>query len=105
MQVEAPVMTMLVKLFIWDNLLHAALCAPEADTRGPRRAAASGVRRLIASMTGYARAQGSDERRRWAWEARTVNGRNLEVRCPVPQGFARLGNPPPTPVCPPLKLG
>ena len=44
-------------------------------------------------MTGYARAQGSDERRRWVWEARSVNGRNLEVRCRVPQGFDRLENP------------
>jgi uncharacterized protein (TIGR00255 family) len=48
---------------------------------------------LIASMTGYARAQGSDELRRWVWEARSVNGRNLEVRCRVPQGFDRLENP------------
>src|SRR5712672_874799 len=48
---------------------------------------------LIASMTGYARAQGSDERRRWVWEARSVNGRNLEIRCRVPPGFDRLENP------------
>lgn len=47
---------------------------------------------MIASMTGYARAQGSDERRHWVWEARSVNGRNLEVRCRVPQGFERLEN-------------
>ncbi len=32
-------------------------------------------------------------RRRWVWEARSVNGRNLEVRCRVPQGFDRLENP------------
>lgn len=44
-------------------------------------------------MTGYARAQGFDERRRWVWEARSVNGRNLEIRCRVPQGFDRLENP------------
>ena len=44
-------------------------------------------------MTGYARAQGSDERRRWVWEARSVNGRNLEIRCRVPQGYERLENP------------
>jgi uncharacterized protein (TIGR00255 family) len=44
-------------------------------------------------MTGYARAQGSDERRRWVWEARSVNGRNLEIRCRVPPGFDRLENP------------
>ena len=48
---------------------------------------------MIASMTGYARAQGSDDRRRWVWEARSVNGRNLEIRCRVPPGFDRLENP------------
>jgi uncharacterized protein (TIGR00255 family) len=48
---------------------------------------------LIASMTGYARAQGADERRRWVREPRSVNGRNLAVRCRVPQGFERLENP------------
>jgi len=55
--------------------------------------AANGAAFLIASMTGYARAQGSDQERRWAWEARSVNGRNLEIRCRVPQGLDRLENP------------
>ena len=41
-------------------------------------------------MTGYARAQGADDRRRWVWEARSVNGRNLEVRCWVLFGFVCL---------------
>jgi uncharacterized protein (TIGR00255 family) len=44
-------------------------------------------------MTGYARAQGTDGSRRWVWEARSVNGRNLEIRCRLPQGFDRLENP------------
>jgi uncharacterized protein YicC (UPF0701 family) len=35
--------------------------------------------------------------RRWVWEARSVNGRNLEIRCRVPQGFDRLENPPAPP--------
>ena len=56
-------------------------------------------------MTGYARAQGSDERRRWVWEARSVNGRNLEIRCRVPQGFDRLENPARTAVGTRLKRG
>jgi uncharacterized protein (TIGR00255 family) len=60
---------------------------------------------LIASMTGYARTQGSDERRRWVWEARSVNGRNLEIRCRVPQGFDRLENPARTAVGGRLKRG
>jgi uncharacterized protein (TIGR00255 family) len=60
---------------------------------------------LIASMTGYARTQGSDDRRRWVWEARSVNGRNLEIRCRVPQGFDRLENPARTAVGGKLKRG
>ena len=60
---------------------------------------------LIASMTGYARAQGADERRRWVWEARSVNGRNLEIRCRMPQGFDRLENPARTAVGGRLKRG
>ena len=56
-------------------------------------------------MTGYARAQGSDERRRWVWEARSVNGRNLEVRCRVPAGFDRLENPARTAVSGRMKRG
>ncbi len=60
---------------------------------------------MIASMTGYARAQGSDDRRHWVWEARSVNGRNLEVRCRVPQGFDRLENPARTAAAAHLKRG
>src|ERR1700693_4605495 len=60
---------------------------------------------LIASMTGYARAQGSDERRRWVWEARSVNGRNLEIRCRVPPGLDRLKNRAPNAAGPHLKRG
>jgi uncharacterized protein (TIGR00255 family) len=56
-------------------------------------------------MTGYARAQGTDDRRRWVWEARSVNGRNLEIRCRVPQGFDRLENPSRTAVGNRLKRG
>jgi uncharacterized protein (TIGR00255 family) len=56
-------------------------------------------------MTGYARTQGADERRRWVWEARSVNGRNLEIRCRVPQGFDRLENPARTAVGGRLKRG
>jgi uncharacterized protein (TIGR00255 family) len=43
-------------------------------------------------MTGYARAQGSGEGMAWVWEARSVNGRNLESRCRVPPGWDRIDN-------------
>ena len=39
------------------------------------------------SMTGFARAAGRDARTAWTWEARSVNGKSLDVRCRVPQGF------------------
>ncbi|MSP81689.1 MAG: YicC family protein [Alphaproteobacteria bacterium] len=41
-------------------------------------------------MTGFARATGQDPRYQWTWEARSVNGRGLDVRCRVPPGFDAL---------------
>ena len=44
----------------------------------------------IGSMTGFARAAGQDEAGAWAWEVKSVNGRNLEVRCRLPSGLDAL---------------
>lgn len=41
-------------------------------------------------MTGFARAVGQDETCAWTWEARSVNGRALDVRCRVPPGYDAL---------------
>jgi len=41
----------------------------------------------LQSMTGFARTAGQDERMSWTWEARSVNGRSLDVRVRVPPGF------------------
>ncbi len=41
-------------------------------------------------MTGFARAQGADAAVTWVWEARSVNGRGLEVRGRVPTGLEAL---------------
>ncbi len=41
----------------------------------------------VASMTGFARSGGSDETAAWVWEAKSVNGRGLDVRCRVPAGM------------------
>ncbi len=41
----------------------------------------------LQSMTGFARAAGQDERLSWIWEARSVNGRSLDIRVRVPSGF------------------
>ncbi len=42
------------------------------------------------SMTGFARADGEHEGTRWHWEVKSVNGRSLDIRCRLPQGFERL---------------
>lgn len=44
----------------------------------------------VASMTGYARAEGRDAQTSWVWEAKSVNGRGLELRCKLPPGFDAL---------------
>lgn len=38
-------------------------------------------------MTGFARAEGSGAGLRWAWEARSVNGRGLDLKLRVPGGW------------------
>jgi len=38
-------------------------------------------------MTGYARAEGRDGGLSWVWEAKSVNGRGLDLRVRVPSGF------------------
>src|SRR5215472_11836418 len=44
----------------------------------------------LKSMTGFARADGVHGTTSWYWEARSVNGRNLELRLRVPLGFEGL---------------
>ncbi|MGE0117092.1 MAG: YicC/YloC family endoribonuclease [Dongiaceae bacterium] len=46
-------------------------------------------------MTGFARGEGADGADmhpglHWAWEVKSVNGRNLDVRCRLPVGFEAL---------------
>jgi uncharacterized protein (TIGR00255 family) len=38
-------------------------------------------------MTGFAEAQGAREGARWRWEAKSVNGRGLDLRLRTPPGF------------------
>lgn len=44
----------------------------------------------LASMTGFARTEGSIDGLTWAWELRSVNGRGLELRFRLPPGFDPL---------------
>ncbi|MCF8501154.1 MAG: hypothetical protein K9H11_11870, partial [Rhodospirillum sp.] len=45
------------------------------------------------SMTGFARAQGSQGAHSWAWEARSVNGKGLDLRLRLPPGSDALDHP------------
>src|SRR6185369_12434094 len=47
----------------------------------------------LSSMTGFARAQGSQAGWRWHWEVRSVNARGLDVRVRFPEGFDGLEGP------------
>jgi uncharacterized protein (TIGR00255 family) len=44
----------------------------------------------LKSMTGFARADGVHGDTDWSWEARSVNGRGLELRLRLPSGFEAL---------------
>ena len=44
----------------------------------------------LKSMTGFARADGVHGDTSWHWEARSVNGRNLDLRLRLPSGFEAL---------------
>src|ERR1700722_9762906 len=44
----------------------------------------------LASMTGFARAEGSGAGFAWAWELRSVNGRGLDLRFRLPPGWDAL---------------
>lgn len=44
----------------------------------------------LSSMTGYGRSEGSFEGWSWVWEARSVNGKNLDIRLRMPPGFESL---------------
>ena len=47
----------------------------------------------LSSMTGYARASATHEGLHWQWEARSVNGKGLDIRCRFPPGFETLEAP------------
>jgi uncharacterized protein (TIGR00255 family) len=47
--------------------------------------------KAIASMTGFARSAGTTGAVQWLWEIRSVNGRGLDIRVRVPNGFDAAG--------------
>jgi uncharacterized protein (TIGR00255 family) len=49
-----------------------------------------GVQTPLSGMTGFGRAAGEDDFGQWAWEARSVNNRGLDMRVSMPSGFEAL---------------
>ena len=47
----------------------------------------------VASMTGFAQSAGSHGSLRWRWEAKSVNGRSLDMRLRTPPGYDGLEPP------------
>lgn len=45
---------------------------------------------MLVSMTGFARMDGQQDATRWSFEARSVNGRGLDIRCRLPAGWGDL---------------
>ena len=44
----------------------------------------------LSSMTGFARVSGTHTSLHWQWEAKSVNGKGLDVRCRLPNGYEAL---------------
>jgi uncharacterized protein (TIGR00255 family) len=49
-----------------------------------------GIAVSVASMTGFARAEGEGAGIVWVWEMKSVNGRSLDIRLRLPPGFDTL---------------
>src|SRR3989304_10511809 len=56
----------------------------------PKPKAKSAPRGPISSMTGFARQEGGLGTVTWVWEIKSVNGRNLDIRCRLPGGYEAL---------------
>jgi uncharacterized protein (TIGR00255 family) len=48
---------------------------------------------VLASMTGFARADGTCGAYVWAWELRSVNGKGLDIRLRIPPGWDSIDQP------------
>ena len=47
----------------------------------------------LSSMTGFARRNGTEGPYAWAWELKSVNGKNLDVRLRLPPGWDAVEAP------------
>lgn len=63
----------------------SAAAAPSANDGD-----SNGADGTIASMTGFARDEGAEAGHAWTWEVRSVNGKQLDVRPRLANGFERL---------------
>jgi uncharacterized protein (TIGR00255 family) len=59
----------------------------------PAAAVSAHVLGIVASMTGFARAEGEADGLAWSWELKSVNGKSLDLRFRLPAGFDALELP------------
>ena len=59
----------------------------------PAAAAPAHVLGTLASMTGFARAEGEADGLAWSWELKSVNGKSLDLRFRLPAGYESLELP------------
>lgn len=80
----------------WQGRQHVQFCSDQGESRLPDCIAAGDVLgglMALKSMTGFARSDGHYGPVSWHWEMRTVNGRGLDIRLRLPQGYEELEFP------------
>lgn len=60
---------------------------PDVTQNPAARKPGSPSKGAVISMTGFARADGANERAQWVVEARSVNGKGRDLRCRLPTGL------------------
>lgn len=61
-----------------------------ARLNAPKSRESEAINVTISGMTGFARLMESDAAGQWTWEVRSVNGRSLDLRLNLPNGYEAL---------------
>jgi len=61
-----------------------------AERTAGKKAATAAAKPVLQSMTGFARTEDTHDGARWAWEVKSVNARNLDIRMRLPNGHEGL---------------
>jgi|GEM_PF-2347 len=72
---------------------HSGFLLPGGVEAIKERNLSKGILVSVSSMTGFARAEGATDTCTWGWEAKSVNGKGLDVRLRYPRGFDFIDAP------------